>query len=132
MRKDLRGAFYHSPLLAASFALGAVNLVGLPFLSVFMTKITLIQASIDVGGRHMAIALAAVALSTILNAKYFLGTAMELFTPKKPGDRVLPPTVRKNGFTAIGLIGLIALNLFMGLASQPVLSALAQGLAKFA
>ena len=132
MRKDLRGAFYHSPLLAASFALGAVNLVGLPFLSVFMTKITLVQASIDVGGRHMAIALAAVALSTILNAKYFLGTAMELFTPKKPGDRVLPPTVRKNGFTAIGLIGLIALNLFMGLASQPVLSALAQGLAKFA
>jgi len=132
MRKDLRGAFYHSPLLAGSFALGAVNLVGLPFLSVFMTKITLVQASIDVGGRHMAIALTAVAISTILNAKYFLGTAIDLFTPKKPGDRVLPPTVRKNGFTAIALIGLIALNLFMGLASQPVLSALAQGLAQFA
>ena len=132
MRKDLRGAFYHSPLLAASFALGAVNLVGLPFMSVFMTKITLVQAAIDVGGRHMAIVLAAVAVSTTLNAKYFLGTAMELFTPKKPGDRVLPPTVRKNGFTAIALIGLIVLNLFMGLASQPVLSALTQGLMKFA
>ena len=132
MRKDLRGAFYHSPLLAASFALGAVNLVGLPFMSVFMTKITLVQAAIDVGGRHMAIVLAAVAISTTLNAKYFLGTAMELFTPKKPGDRVLPPTVRKNGFTAIALIGLIVLNLFMGLASQPVLSALTQGLMKFA
>ena len=132
LRRDLRGAFYHSPLLALSFAFGAINLVGIPFLSVFMTKVTLTQAAIEVGGRHMAIALTAVAISTILNAKYFLGTAMDLFTPKKPSDRVLPPTVRKNGFTAISLLGLIALNLFMGLASQPFLSALAQGLARFA
>ena len=132
LRRDLKGAFYHSPLLALSFALGAVNLVGLPFLSVFMTKITLVQAAIDVGGRHMALVLAAVAVSTLLNAKYFLGTAMDLFTPKKAEDRVLKPTVRKNGFTAIALMGMIALNLFMGLMSQPFLSALAQGLARFA
>ena len=132
LRRDLRGAFYHSPLLALSFALGSINLVGIPFLSVFMTKVTLTQAAIEVGGRHMAIALTAVAISTMLNAKYFLGTTIDLFTPKKEGDRVLKPTVRKNGFTAIALIGLIALNLFMGLAPQPFLTALAQGLARFA
>jgi len=131
-RRDLRGAFYHSPLLALSFALGSVTLVGFPFLSVFMTKVTLTQAAIEVGGRHMAIVLVAVAISTLLNAKYFLGTTINLFTPRKEGERVLKPTVRKNGFTAIALLGLIALNLFMGLASQSFLSALAQGLARFA
>ncbi len=132
LRKHLRGAFYHSPLLALAFALGAINLTGIPLLSVFMTKVTLTQAAIEVGGRHMAIILAAVAISTLLNAVYFLGTAVNLFTPTKEGDEVLRPTVRKNPFTAIALIGMIALNIAMGLLSQPFLSALAEGLAKFA
>lgn len=132
MRKHLRGAFYHSPLLALAFSLGAINLTGIPLLSVFMTKVTLTQAAIDVGGRHMGAVLIAVAISTLLNAVYFLGTAVNLFTPTKEGDEVLPPTVRKNPFTSVGIIGLIALNLAMGLLSQPFLTALAQGLACFA
>ena len=132
LRKHLRGAFYHSPLLALAFSLGAINLVGVPLLSVFMTKITLVQAAIDVGGRHMGLVLVAVAISTLLNAIYFLGTTVNLFTPTKEGDEVLRPTVRKNPFTSVGLIGLIALNLAMGLLSQPFLSALAQGLKNFA
>ena len=132
LRKDLRGAFYHSPLLALAFSLGALNLTGVPLLSVFMTKVTLTQAAIEVGGRHMGIVLGAVAISTLLNAVYFLGTAMTLFIPTKEGDVVLPPTVRKNPFTTVGLIGLMALNLAMGLFSQPFLSALAEGLARFA
>lgn len=132
LRKHLRGAFYHSPLLALAFSLGAINLTGVPLLSIFMTKVTLTQAAIEVGGRHMGIVLGAVAISTLLNAVYFLGTAMTLFIPTKEGDEVLPPTVRKNPFTTVGLIGLMALNLAMGLFSQPFLSALAQGLARFA
>ena len=132
LRRDLRGAFYRAPLLALAFSLGALNLTGVPLLSVFMTKVTLTQAAIEVGGRHMGIVLGAVAISTLLNAVYFLGTAMTLFIPTKEGDVVLPPTVRKNPFTTVGLVGLMALNLAMGLFSQPFLSALAEGLARFA
>ena len=112
--------------------MGALTLTGVPLLSVFMTKVTLTQAAIEVGGRHMGIVLGAVAISTLLNAVYFLGTAMTLFIPTKEGDVVLPPTVRKNPFTTVGLVGLMALNLAMGLFSQPFLSALAEGLARFA
>ena len=132
LRKNLRGAFYHSPLLALAFSLGAINLTGIPLLSVFMTKVTLVQAAIDVGGRHMGLVLGAVAISTLLNAIYFLGTAVNLFTPTKEGDEVLPPTVRKNRYTVVGLVGLIALNLAMGFLSQPILAALAEGLTRFA
>ena len=132
LRRNLRGAFYRAPLLALAFSLGALNLTGVPLLSVFMTKVTLTQAAIEVGGRHMGIVLGAVAISTLLNAVYFLGTAMTLFIPTKEGDVVLPPTVRKNPFTTVGLVGLMALNLAMGLFSQPFLSALAEGLARFA
>ncbi|MBR4038510.1 MAG: sodium:proton antiporter [Clostridia bacterium] len=132
LRKHLKGAFYHSPLLALAFSLGAINLVGVPLLSVFMTKITLVQAAIDVGGRHMGLVLIAVAISTLLNAVYFLGTTVNLFTPTKEGDEVLRPTVRKNPFTSVALVGMIVLNLAMGLLSQPILSALAEGLKNFA
>ena len=132
LRKHLKGAFYHSPLLALAFSLGAINLVGIPLLSVFMTKVTLVQAAIDVGGRHMGLVLVAVAISTLLNAVYFLGTAVNLFTPTKEYDEVLRPTVRKNPFTSIALVGLIALNLAMGLLSQPILAALTEGLKNFA
>ena len=132
LRKHLKGAFYHSPLLALAFSLGAINLVGIPFLSVFMTKITLVQAAIDVGGRHMGLVLVAVAISTLLNAVYFLGTAITLYVPLKEGETALPPTVRKNKYTAVSVIGMIVMNLVMGIFSQPILTALAEGLARFA
>ena len=57
---------------------------------------------------------------------------MNLFTPTKEYDEVLKPTVRKNPFTSVALVGLIALNLAMGLLSQPILAALTEGLKNFA
>ena len=132
LRISLRGAFYRAPLLALAFSLGALNLTGVPLLSVFMTKVTLTQAAIDVGGRHMGIILAAVAISTLLNAAYFLGTAVELFIPTKEGDVVLPPTVKKNKYTAVSMVCLIVMNLLLGIFSQPILSVLAEGLTRFA
>ena len=132
LRSSLRGAFYRAPLLALAFSLGALNLTGVPLLSVFMTKVTLTQAAIDVGGRHMGIILAAVAISTLLNAAYFLSTAVELFIPTKEGDVVLPPTVKKNKYTAVSMVCLIVMNLLLGIFSQPILSVLAEGLTRFA
>ena len=61
LRKDLRGGFYRSPLAAAAFTLGAANLVGVPMLSVFITKVTMAQAAVMTGGRHTVIALCALA-----------------------------------------------------------------------
>ena len=78
------------------------------------------------------IILAAVAISTLLNAAYFLGTAVELFIPTKEGDVVLPPTVKKNKYTAVSMVCLIVMNLLLGIFSQPILSVLAEGLTRFA
>ena len=50
----------------------------------------------------------------------------------KEGETALPPTVRKNKYTAVSMICLIVFNLVMGFYSQPILSALAEGLARFA
>ena len=128
LRADLRGAFYRSPLAAAAFTLGGVNLVGVPLLSVFITKLTMAQAAIEVGGRHMAIALAALAISTVLNTIYFLGTAASFYSPRDGEKEVRAPL---DAFACISLAGFVAVNLLLSFLSGNVLAVLADGLAKF-
>ena len=129
LRADLRGAFYRSPLAAAAFTLGGVNLVGLPLLSVFITKITMAQAAVDVGGRHMIIALAALAVSTLLNTHYFLGTAATFFSRREGvSEEPVPTGLREK----VSLTGFIAANLLLGALSGGVLTVIAEGLSKFA
>lgn len=128
LRKDLRGGFYRSPLAAAAFTLGAANQVGVPMLSVFITKVTMAQAAIQIGGRHTVIALCVLAISTLLNAKYFLGTTMQMYIP----DHEHPERnakVKINFYAALGLIGFIALNLTLSFFAQGIFGALLDGLA---
>ena len=129
LRADLRGGFARSPIAAAAFTLGAVNLVGLPLLSAFVTKLAMAQAAIEVGGRHALIALAALAISTVLNAQYFLGTAAKLYSPAQgEAGRARAPV---SALATASLIGFIVANLALGLGAGSVLGVLAQGLAKF-
>ena len=128
LRADLRGAFYRSPLAATAFTLGGVNLVGIPLLSVFITKLTMAQAAIDVGGRRTVIALIALAISTLLNAQYFLGTSASFFSPR---ERTQEQRVAPGLLVSVSLIGFIAANLLLGFLSGNVLAVLGDGLAKF-
>ena len=82
------------------------------------------------GGRHAAVALAVLAVSTLLNAWYFLGTAAELFIPRRDGQPA--QAARPGALAAAGLIGFMALNLILGLFARHILAALAAGLARFA
>ena len=120
----------NSPLAASAFTLGAANLVGIPLLSVFMTKLLLANEALAAGGRHTAVALTVLAISTLLNAQYFLGTATELFIPRRDGQQ--GQAVRIGALAAVGLIGFIALNLILGFFARDILAALADGLARFA
>ena len=118
-------------LAAAAFTLGAANLVGVPMLSVFITKVTMAQAAVMTGGRHTVIALCALAISTLLNAYYFLGTTMQLYIP----DHEHPERnarVKINVYAAIGLVGFIALNLTLSFCAQGIFGALLDGLTRFA
>ncbi len=134
LRRDLRGGFWRSPLAATAFTLGSANLVGVPMLSAFVTKVMLSTAAINTGGRHAAITLACLAVSTLLNAWYFLNTTLHLFTPVRDesGARVVQSRVPMRGMTALSLIGFIALNLILGLWCGDILDALFTGLHHFA
>lgn len=128
LRARLRGGFYRAPLPAMAFAVGAVNLVGIPGLGAFVTKIALSQAAIEVGGRHMAITLAVLAVSTLLNAAYFLGSAAELFIP----DGTDAPRAKTPALTGACLVAFIAANALLGLSAGGVMGVLEAGLSRFA
>ena len=128
-RRDLRGAFYRNPLAAITFTLGGVNLVGVPLLNVFVTKVLMMEAAFDAGGLHMVVTLTAMVISTLLNTQYFLGTIMTFYMPRKdePAARV-----KNSFFVTLGLVGFIALNFAMGVFGSQVLDIMITGLARFA
>ena len=77
------------------------------------------------------IALCALAISTLLNAYYFLGTTMQLYIP----DHEHPERngrVKINVYAAAGLIGFMALNLTLSFCAQGIFGALLDGLTRFA
>ncbi len=120
-RSDLRGAFYRSPLAAVCFAVGGANLVGVPLLSVFITKVTMAEAAIACGGGRLALTLAAMVVSTLLNAAYFLGTASSFFSPR---EGVKEQRVKGSRLTCAALVVLLAVNVIFGLMSQTLLPVL--------
>ena len=128
-RRDLRGVFYRNPLAAIAFTLGGVNLVGVPLLNVFVTKIMLAEAAFDAGGLHMVITLTAMVISTLLNAQYFLGTIQNFYSPK-PDDAL--GRMKNSPSLTVGLIGFIVLNFAMGVFGSQVLDVMVAGLAHFA
>ncbi len=127
LRKDVQGAFYRSPLAAFAFSLGAANLVGLPLLSVFVTKFMLGQTAVAVGGRHMAATLICLTISTLLNLGYFMSTAMSLYVHDgETGSRRKP-----DHLVRLSLAGFLALNLVLGFCAAPVYQTLLSGFAVF-
>ena len=126
---DLRGGFYRSPAAALAFALGAFAMAGVPMLSVFVTKITLAQGAVAVGGRHMIITLVCLTISTFLNVLYFMRSGVMLFIPEREKTYAPAPS---DALATASLIGFIVMNLAMGAFAAGIFSALGDGLSHFA
>ena len=125
----LRGGFYRCSSAGLAFALGAAAMCGVPLLSVFVTKVTMAETAIAVGGRHMVIGLVCLAVSTVLNVLYFMRSAVWLFTPEKERQYAPGPA---NRLTDWSLAGFIVLNLAMGFFASGIWSLLTTGFASFA
>lgn len=127
--EDLRGAGKRAPLAGVAFTIGAFSMVGVPFLGGFVGKILLSQAAMELPDAYMISVLLTLALSTYLNAKYFLRTVITLYRPAMAGETYSPAG---HGALFAGSIGaLIAINVALGVLAQPVIHAIETGLACF-
>lgn len=131
----LKGVGYRNKIAGVAFAAGALSMVGFPMFSGFISKILFAQSALENDGKMLA-TLIALAISTILNAMYFMRTVILIYTPEKK------ETVDKKGYLKIRfkdepaknicLICFVILNLFLGLFSDPIINLIEHGLSMFA
>ncbi len=134
-RKDfvsLRGAAFRNPLAGIGFSIGALSMVGFPMLSGFISKLLFATSALDSPEKMMP-TLIVLAVSTLLNAVYFLRLVITLYSRRRPEDKPLPKqtTVRSSWALRLAIICFIGLNLVLGMSSQPIVQAITDGLAMF-
>ncbi len=130
--RDLRGAGYRSKMAGVAFTVGALSMIGFPFLGGFASKLNFALSAMAAGGTRMALVLGALVISTWLNTLYFMKTVITLY--RKPAEGVVydPARGRRGVCFNLALAGFTAVNLAVGLFAQPLLEAIAQGLGMFA
>ncbi len=135
----LYGAARRNLLAGIGFVTGSLSMIGIPLFAGFISKYYLASAAASgstVGsGRRMYIALAVLAISTLLNALYYIPAIMVLFAGKgaETEERriVFVPDKTDHAFI-LAMILFIGLNLAAGCCSTPLMNLITQGIRMFA
>ncbi len=126
---ELTGAAYRNVCAGLAFTVGALSMVGIPLFSGFISKLLFSQAAVQ-SNLKMLPALIVLAISTVLNTIYFMKTVIRIYTPIKSGY----PSVfaKDHPLYALTLLCFVALNIVLGMCSQPIADWITQGLSVFA
>lgn len=133
---DLTGAAYRNKVAGVGFAVGSFSMVGIPIFAGFASKLLFAEAAVLDPSWRMFPTLIVLAISTILNAIYFLKTVLRIYAPEQAS------VVEEKGFFCVTwnqqkwytvtIIFFIVLNLILGMTSQPILELIKEGLRNFA
>ena len=127
---ELTGSGYRNRIAGAAFTVGSLSMVGVPMFSGFISKLLFSQAAVQ-NDAKMLPTLIVLGISTILNAIYFMKTVIRIYTPVE--DTEYPAvTWRQDRKYAVTLICFIAVNLILGVFSQPIVDLIESGLEMFA
>lgn len=126
---DLTGAGYRHKIAGVAFTVGSLSMVGVPMFSGFVSKLLFAQAA--VGHTYkMLPAVIVLGISTILNAIYFMKTVIRIYVPeKRPECETI--TMKSEKTYAFTLLCFIALNIVLGMMSQPIVEWIRTGLYMF-
>ena len=132
---DLTGAGYRNKIAGVGFTVGSLAMVGIPIFSGFVSKLLFAEAAIINPSWRMFPTLIVLAISTILNAIYFLKTVLRIYTPEKKAVeeekgfyRITWKTQKRYSFT---IVLFIIVNLILGVSSQPIIELIKEGLHNF-
>lgn len=135
---DLTGAAYRNRIAGVAFAAGSLSMVGIPLFSGFISKLLFAQAAVQNQGKMLP-ALIVLAVSTILNAVYFMKTVIRIYTPVDTGPAADTQPVAAEGFSGrkqrlfrAAAVCLVGLNVFLGTMSQFLVDLIEKGLKIFA
>lgn len=121
---DIRGAGWRNMLAGAAFIIGSLSMIGIPFLAGFVSKMYFAAAALELPGK-MVPTLVVLSISTVLNALYYIPAIMVLFSHEE--KHVLVPDWKDLPFI-ISMVAFIILNFVLGIASEPFIQMITDGL----
>ncbi|MFH1880209.1 MAG: proton-conducting transporter membrane subunit, partial [Bacillota bacterium] len=127
---DLRGAGYRYVIPGIAFTLGAMSMVGIPILGGFFSKIFFAEAALFGVSWVRVVLLTALALSTLLNALYFMHTVLGLY--RRPKEGIVYQPFRKSALTTVtlGVFGVV--NLAIGFFAMDIIRFITIGIENLA
>ena len=132
----LRGAGRRCPSAGIGFTVGGLSMVGIPLLAGFVTKLVLGQAALEeeIPQWQMVTALAAIAISSLLNAWYYLPTILQIWKgggePQGPNGEVYDHgTVEPGKAFRIAVLCMSLVVVLLGCFAWPFMRLIAQGVA---
>lgn len=121
---DLKGAGYRNIIAGIGFSTGALSMIGIPLFAGFTSKVYFALATLESSPFKLWTAMIALAISTVLNAVYFLHTVLTIYTPVNKEGGV--GFRAKRQFT-LAILLFVLLNLFLGIGSNLVWQTIQMG-----
>lgn len=132
---DLTGCAYRNKVAGVGFSVGAMSMVGIPLFSGFVSKLLFAEAAVIHPTHKMMPTLIVLAVSTILNAIYFMKTVVRIYVPEKREVEMekgyFRMTAGHQKVYTIAIILFIFINLVLGMMSEPILGIIENGLIYF-
>lgn len=122
----LKGSGYRNILAGIGFSVGSFSMIGIPLFAGFISKLNFAQASLESPSKAM-VTLIVLAISTILNAVYFLRAMIVIYTPASK-TQIRKTGVRGSVTFNVAIVAFVAFNLILGMASKPIMDIIKTGL----
>lgn len=128
---EVTGSAYRNKIAGVAFTVGSLSMVGVPLFAGFISKLLFAEAAISVPNKSV-LTVVVLAISVILNAIYFMKTVIRIYTPD-PESKYAQSRApfRENVVYGITLIGFIAVNIALGVSSDPFMDLIRDGLQMF-
>ena len=119
----LRGSAWNAPLAGIGFAVGALSMVGIPLFGGFAAKVFFASASIA-DAEKIVLTLAVLAVSSVLNALYYIPALIGIWSHKRPAVHEAPRDIA----CSVAIIGLCLGIIALGIGFTPVMDVLVRGI----
>lgn len=125
---DLQHSGFRNPIAGLGFTIGSFSMVGLPMFAGFVSKLLFAEASV-LNPYKMLPMLIVLAISTVLNAVYFLRTVIRIYRPAEDSfaTEVHLTAGKQRGLTCAVCVFSLC-NILLGLCSTPITNMITQGL----
>jgi len=132
---EVTGAGYRNKIAGAGFLVGSVSMVGVPMFAGFVSKLLFAEAAVADASWRMFPAIIVLAISTILNAVYFMKTVLRIYTPMPVEEAKAKGygniSWKEHKVYALAIVLFIVLNVVLGCNSKPIIMMIEEGLRNF-